>query len=178
MPNNERGDTMKVRSFSHVGLTVWDLKRSCKWYNETFGFSIVSDQSLSKEEVEKLNKLYRLKDTGVKFALLRCPKGGVIEMFQFDTAMKGAGATWNKVGLTHLALDVKNVPKWYKELKSKGVEFLCEPQYTAGTCWVFLKDPDGNLIELMDLKAQYFLLKKLGGIAAYFMKKKKYRGYY
>ncbi|MGL6107792.1 VOC family protein, partial [Romboutsia sp.] len=87
-------------------------------------------------------------------------------------------ALWNKTGITHLTLDVKNVPKYYEELKPQGVEFLCEPQYTSGTCWVFLKDMDGNLVELIDMKSQYFLLKKLGGIAGYFMRKGKLKRFY
>jgi len=47
---------------------------------------------------------------------------------------------------------VKNLDAFYEELKSKGVEFMGEPQYISG--WdmrvVYFRDPDGNLFEICE----------------------------
>ncbi|MCT4687235.1 VOC family protein [Vallitalea sp.] len=105
---------MKIRSLSHVGITVSNFEDAVDFYSRTFGF-------------------------------LRAPKGGVVEIFEFFPSVPSQHPVWNKPGPTHFTLDVKNVKQWYNVLKAKGITFLCEPQNTDGTEWVFMKDPDGNL---------------------------------
>ena len=168
---------MKVKSLSHVGITVKNFEKSVKWYWEHFKMPLLSIGTMTENEIEKMEKLYGLKDTSVKFGFLRCPKGGVIEIFEFSKTLPPE-SIWNRCGTSHLTLDVKNVKKWHQYLSGKGVDFLCKPQTTDGTEWAFLKDPDGNLIELIDLKFNYFAIRKLGSLAGFFMRKNKYKKYY
>lgn len=169
---------MKIRSVGHVGLTVSNFENSVKWYSEMFGFKLISEQIINMDQVEELFKLYRLKNTAIRLGFLRGPKGGVIEIFEFSSCLPAEHAVWNKPGPTHIALDVKNINKWYDTLENKGVEFFSRPQNTDGTDWVFLSDPDGNLIELMDLKHNYFIIRWLGGIVGKLMAKGKFNKYY
>ncbi len=169
---------MKVRSLSHGGLTVNNFEESVKWYHETFGCYLISEQYLTKEQVKDLEELYGVKDTEVRLGFLRFPKGGVIEIFQFSPPGEKENMIWNKPGPTHLTLDVKHIHKWYNELLEKGIHFFSEPQVTDGNEWVFLKDPDGNLIELIDLKFNYLAIRLLGGIIGKTMKKGKFKEYY
>lgn len=169
---------MKVRSFSHVGLTVSDFEQAVRWYSDMFGFKLISEQVLTDEQVAKLWPLYKVDKTMVRLGFLRTPKGGVVEIFEFSNKVTPEHTVWNKPGATHFTLDVKNVDKWYGNLRSKGVEFLIEPQVTDGNHWVFLKDPDGNLVELIDLKANYFIIRVLGGLAGKFMARGKFKDYY
>lgn len=169
---------MKIRSVSHVGLTVSDFEKAVKWYSDTFGFKLISEQILNIDQVDKLYALYNLKNTAIRLGFLRGPKGGVIEIFEFTSPLEAEHVKWNKPGPTHITLDVKNINKWYSSLKNRGVEFFSEPQCTGGNDWVFLKDPDGNLIELIDLKLNYHIIRWLGGIAGTLMAKGKYNKYY
>lgn len=169
---------MKIRSLSHVGLTVSNFEKAVKWYYDMFGFRLISEQVLQEEQVNNLYPLYKLKNTEIHLGFLRAPKGGVVEIFEFSNSLPEEQVIWNKPGLTHMTYDVKNIKKWYNELKRKGVEFFSEPQQTDGTEWVFLKDPDGNLIELIDLKANYGVIRILGGIAGKVMAKGKFKKYY
>lgn len=169
---------MKIRSFSHVGLTVSNFEKSVKWYSDMFGLKLISEQILSEDVVKKLWPLYKIDKTTVRLGFLRAPKGGVVEIFEFSNKVTPEYTIWNKPGTTHFTLDVKNVDKWYINLKENGVEFVIKPQVTDGTKWVFLKDPDGNLVELIDLKANYHIIRILGGLAGKFMAKGKFKDYY
>ncbi|MCM1991185.1 VOC family protein [Oceanirhabdus seepicola] len=169
---------MKIRSINHVGLTVSNFEKAVKWYSTMFGFKLISEQTLSEDEVEQLYPLYKLHNTSIRLGFLRAPKGGILEIFEFNTTSPSSHVIWNKPGCTHFTLDVKNISKWYKSLKARGIFFFMEPQQTDGTDWVFLKDPDGNLIELIDLKINYPIIQILGGLVGNLMAKGKFKKYY
>lgn len=169
---------MKICSLSHSGVTVSNFQASVKWYYEMFGLMLIDEQTLSKEQADELHNLYGVKNTKIRLGFLRAPKGGVVEIFEFTPSLPGTKTIWNKPGITHITFDVKNVPKWYERLSKKGVEFFSKPQKTGVNEWVFLKDIDGNLIELIDLKANYFLIRFLGGIVGRIMFKGKFKKYY
>lgn len=170
---------MKIKSMSHVGLTVSNFEKAVTWYGEKFGFSLIDVKEMNAKQIEALPKLYGLKDTRVKFGFLRAPGGGVLEIFQFTPTAEIEDVRWNRPGPTHFTLDVKNVPKWYEKLKAQGVEFCSEPQYTGGAYWVFMRDPDGNLIELIDLKILRFIIQSpLGSLLAKVFRGGKYKSYY
>jgi len=169
---------MKPRSLSHVGLTVVDFGKAVKWYWEMFRFPLIAEEEMNEKEVEELYSLYNLKNTKRKLGFLRAPKGGVIEIFQFTPALPPEKVCWNRIGPNHLTIDVRNVKKWYKKLSEKGVKFLCDVQKSNGADWVFLEDPDGNMIELIDLKFNYYAIRYLGGIAAPIIRRLQFMHYY
>lgn len=169
---------MKIKSISHCGLTVSSLKESVKWYHEMFGMRLLNEEVLDKEQAESLSSLYGVHDTEIHLGFLRARGGGVIELFQFTPSLPPSPVVWARPGFTHAAFAVTNVPRWYRTLKEKGVFFFSEPQSTGKNQWVFLKDPDGNLIELIDLKGNYSAIKYAGGIAGYFMAKGRFKKYY
>ena len=170
---------MKVKAMSHVGLTVSDFQRAVDWYGENFGFALIDVQEMPAEKLNSMKELYGLTDASVKFGFLRAPGGQVLEIFQFTPTAQTQPACWNKPGPTHFCLDVSNVPQWYNRLKAQGVQFCCQPQTTGGNDWVFLKDPDGNLVELIDLKALRFVIKSwLGAVVAKIFRSAKFKEYY
>ena len=77
-----------------------------------------------------------------------------------------------------MALDVSGLKGWVERLSSAGVEFVTEPRRTGKVEWVFLRDPDGNLVELIDLKAARPALRTIGGLLGSTLKKGKYATYY
>ena len=59
-----------------------------------------------------------------------------------------------EAGATHFALTVKDLFGAYEELKARGLKFDAEPATfaleTGSVTVLFLTDPDGHLIELVD----------------------------
>jgi hypothetical protein len=87
--------------------------------------------------------------------------------------------SWNRVGLTHISFDVRNLQKWYDYLKSRGVECVSKPERSPrGHSFFFARDFDGNLIELMDLGYMYHVLKWLGPLGGWLFRRGMYKEYY
>lgn len=170
---------MRIKSMSHVGLTVTDFDAAVKWYHEIFGFLLIDESTLPAEQVKQLENLYGMDNVSIRLGFLRAPGGSIIEIFEFDRKAVPENVKWNRPGPTHITFDVRKIKKWYKALTAENVEFFSEPQSTKGAEWVFLKDPDGNLIELIDMKMNNTIIKSfIGAVAGILFKRTKYRKCY
>lgn len=169
---------MKIKSLCHAGLTVRDLEASARWYWDVFSLPLVAAGEMSREDLDRMKALYRLDDCSLKFGMLLCPKGGTIEIFEFSRTEESEHS-WNSPGITHITFDVKKISRWHEKLSARqDVEVLTPVQNTDGNEWFFFRDPDGNLVELMDLKFNYFLMRYMGRIAGFFMRKFQYKSVY
>lgn len=170
---------MRIRSLSHGGITVKNFKESVQWWWDVFKFPLISESYLSADEVAEKKKLYNLPaGTTIHLGFIRLPKGGVLEIFEFSSYSE-PNHSWNRPGPHHITLDATNIKKWHKKLSSlPNIEIMCEPTLKEGAWWFFFKDIDGNLIELIDLGANYHAIRLLGGIAGFFMRKTKFKKYY
>jgi catechol 2,3-dioxygenase-like lactoylglutathione lyase family enzyme len=107
------------------------------------------------------------------------PGGGVLEIFAFEPQQPPGAVPWNRVGLTHISFNVRNLQRWYDYLVSKGVECVSRPERSPrGHSFFFAKDFDGNLIELMDLGYMYYVLGWLGPLGGWLFRRGMYRKYY
>jgi len=129
----------------HVGITVRELDRAVDFYRDTFGFEVLSRFEVSGEAFA----------TGVgvdgatgQFAHLDAD-GVRVELIEYDP--EGADATpesVNQPGATHLGFSVDDLDAFYGGL---DVETLSDPQVTSsGTKILFLRDPEDNLIEVIE----------------------------
>ncbi len=137
----------------HVGLTVSDIDRTIAWYTKYFGFECKMQGAFPKEFFAAKPTLYRVdSETYSKLAMIASPDGVVIELFQFVPQQPAELDIWDKPGYHHICLQVPDLKEKYKEMVADGVEFFFEPDYMGDGSredyWVFLKDPDGNMIEL------------------------------
>ena len=163
---------MKVKSLSQVGMTVKSLKRSIEFYWGVLGIPVIKIFEMSSYVIEEL---YGLKDTKVRMAILRCGRGSFIELFEFTPSGKAIDKKDKRPGLTHIALDVGNVKRIYKKLKAKGVKFISEPMREGRTEHVFVADPDGHLVELIDMGFLYYANRFMGSIVGRINMMTKYR---
>src|SRR5262245_40294929 len=112
---------MKVRSFSHVGITVSDFNRAVKFSWEIFGCPPVG---VSDTPAERVRSFFGV-DAPVpncKIGWIRVPGGGVLEIFAFEPKQPPAATPWNRIGLTHFSFNVRHLQRWYDDLQQKGVE--------------------------------------------------------
>jgi catechol 2,3-dioxygenase-like lactoylglutathione lyase family enzyme len=107
------------------------------------------------------------------------PGGGVLEIFEFQPQQPAIAVPWNRVGLTHISFNVRNLQKWHDHLVSRGVECVSKPERSPrGHSFFFAKDLDGNLIELMDLGFMYYVLSWLGPLGGWLFRRGRYKSYY
>ena len=78
------------------------------------------------------------------------------ELFQYATPQPHPSDSNRPVcdhGITHLCLQVTDIDAEYARLKAAGMRFHCPPQeYTSGLWATYGRDPDGNVVELLEVQ--------------------------
>ena len=169
---------MRAHSFSHVGLTVSDFNATVRFYWEVFRCPLVGVSETPSERVRAFFGVDAAEPT-CRIGWIRVPGGGVLEIFEFQPNLAPVEVQWHRVGLSHFSFNVRNTQKWYDYLVSKGVECISKPERSPrGHSFFFAKDPDGNLIELMDLGHMYYVLGWLGPLGGWLFRRGMYKRYY
>jgi lactoylglutathione lyase len=141
---------MSSNVMNHLGQCVTDLERSRTFYEEALGFTFWRILELDDEPS---NQLLRLQ-TPMGFRACYLKQGSfVLELLHFA----GEGAkpapyrerTMNEIGLTHISLSVDDIPATCALVEQYGGEVLHDTQ--LGGASLFVRDPDGQLIELLPM---------------------------
>lgn len=138
---------MSDPSAHHVGITVADLDRAVDFYTETFGFDLIAEFTVGGDAFAEA---VVVDDASADFAHLDA--GDIVfELVAYDPAAESATSPeLNRQGATHLGLSVDDVESFYAGL-ADDVETLSPPRTTeSGTTILFVRDPEGNLIEVLD----------------------------
>ena len=174
---------MKARSFSHVGITVSDFNAAVKFYWDVFRCPLVGVADQPSERVRQAFGIDAEAPT-CKVGWIRVPGGAVLEIFEFQPNHPAIDVPWNRVGLTHFSFNVRNTHKWHDYLVRKGVEIVSKPEQSPRGHWFFfVKDMDGNLIELMDLGMMHYVVAYLavlagGPVGEFLLRRGRYKQYY
>lgn len=145
---------MKVKGLDHIAVTVSDTQRSLDFYCGLLGLTQVEQHQLAAEDVKKANAIDNARGQSTRLAAPETP-GILIDLLEFfELPKESAAVAPGVVGATHFALSVENLQETYEALKANGVKFDAEPVTfpleTGAVTVVFLSDPDGNSIELVD----------------------------
>ena len=169
---------MKVRSFSHTGITVSDFNKAVQFYWDVFGCPLVGVADTPPDRVQSFFGIHG-EQPRCKIGWIRIPGGAVIEIFEFQPQLSPEAVLWNRVGLTHISFNVRNTQRWYDHLTSKGVECLSRPEQSPRGHWFFFaRDFDGNLIEMIDLGRMHYVLQWGGALGGWLFRRGMYRQYY
>ena len=169
---------MRVRSWSHVGITVSDFNRAVRFYWEVFGCPLVG---VADAPPDRVRGFFGVDVPGAtcKIGWIRLPGGAVIEIFHFSTTEPPIDVRWNRLGLTHICFNVRGIHKWHEYLVGKGVEIVSPPEQSPRGHWLFFaKDFDGNLIEITDLGYMYYVLGWLAPLGGWLFRRGMYSKYY
>ncbi len=142
---------MALVRLSHVGVCVSDWERSLRFYRDLLGFRYVGELQLVGEPTETL---LRVKDLHLRAIYLE-RDGFRIELLHYESPGHTGSAQprpMNQLGLTHFSLRVDRFDETVSALENAGVQILREtridvPAFEAAA--VFVTDPDGTLIELV-----------------------------
>jgi len=139
----------------HIGITVTGIDEFVEFYSKYFGFELKRRGVFPEGFIADTPELYKLKaGSYADFAFLESPNGIALELFKFNELLPAQQYVWNRPGYHHLCLRVPDVPALYEKMSAEGVEFYFAPKRMgdADAHWVYLKDPDGNMLELQDTK--------------------------
>jgi catechol 2,3-dioxygenase-like lactoylglutathione lyase family enzyme len=142
---------MAVLRMTHVGICVTDLERAIRFYRDGLGFAHRAELRIGGEPTTTLLRLPEvdlhavyLERDGTRIELLHYVAPGVVG--------DGAARPMNGRGLTHLSLRVDSVADTVAALRPLGARVLDQTALDLpdfGAAAIFLTDPDGTLIELV-----------------------------
>jgi catechol 2,3-dioxygenase-like lactoylglutathione lyase family enzyme len=146
---------MVIVGAAHAGLTVKDVERSLQFYADSLGIehtvSQVSDQPY-------LALVTGVPGCSLKIGFARIEGDDVpLELIEYVNPPAGRALTGFGIpGTPHVCWQVDNLAVAYDRLRREGVTFYGEPHLLADGPWaeaqgVFLHDPDGVLLELIEL---------------------------
>jgi lactoylglutathione lyase len=118
----------------HTCLNVSNIDRSIEFYRKEIGLRFVSRREVKQNNAE--------------IAFLQDEDGGAIELTYWrDKKELKEGDNFD-----HIALAVDDVRKSIDGLKANGVTIAMEPFSLSGSSSkiAFIKDPDGNWLELVE----------------------------
>lgn len=152
-----------IKSIHHTAISVRDMKRSLHFYRDILGMTVEWDLDPYPSNLE-LSNVVALKNLQVRVAML-AGFGHRIELFQY---YKPKGKPYPRnfrlcdCGITHIALEVTDIERHYRDLVSKGVQFNCPPQIVRNAAKVsYFHDLDGITLELIEyLKPQERVTEK------------------
>jgi glyoxylase I family protein len=127
---------MNLLRTHHVAMIVSDYEVSKRFYTQTLGLEVVSENHRTERNSYKLD--------------LRLPDGTQIELFSFPDPPRRPSYP-EACGLRHLAFEVADIDETIDELQSHGVavEQVRVDEHT-GKRFTFFADPDGLPLELYE----------------------------
>lgn len=122
-----------IQRIGHVALRVKDLDRSTRFYTEVLG----GDKVFEGTENGQVNVIY-----------IKLADQTYIELFRSDHEHK---TETGRTGYIHLCLTVDDIRSTEKDILRTG--WPASPVKTGkyGNYQIWIKDPDGNEIELMQI---------------------------
>lgn len=147
--------------FNHVGHCVTDLGRARRFYQELLGFEFDRQIKVPDAPADRLLRIEA--PLGMTAVYLR-KDAVVLELMQFDRPGNPPARPRpvNEPGLTHLSMCVADVAGTAGRVAELGGEVLEDTDVGAA---LFVRDPDGQLIELLPMAYRDSLLSRKSGPA-------------
>jgi catechol 2,3-dioxygenase-like lactoylglutathione lyase family enzyme len=141
-----------VHRIHHVGITVAELDRSLVFYRDLLGLGV-----LGLSEDEDIGAIVGLPGARARIADLDAGNGQIVELLEYASARRGDRPPGpDLAGSCHLSLQVGELAPALARLAEGGFLPVGPPVRLAGAgVWqgctvVYLRDPDGFLVELLE----------------------------
>jgi lactoylglutathione lyase len=141
----DQGDDPAV--LNHIGHCVTDLERSRRFYEDLFGFEFLRELRVPDQPSDRLVQLDA--PLGMTAIYLRKDRF-VLELLHFDRPGNPPerARPMNEPGLTHLSFSVDDIHRVASRAVELGGKVIDQTDIGAA---LFLRDPDGQLIELLPM---------------------------
>jgi catechol 2,3-dioxygenase-like lactoylglutathione lyase family enzyme len=138
---------------SHVGLCVADLDAALRFYCDGLGFAAAERYDLDSDQVPGLDRSLEVPGHVQVVSQFIRHGGFAIELLHYaDPAAHGEPSSSRaRRGYTHLALHVDDIDAAVARAVEAGGTVLPDTRASLGIELVFLTDPDGNRVELLQM---------------------------
>ena len=145
----------RIMSADHTGITVSNLERSLAFWRDVLGFEF---SHTAHQKGELAEEITGVEGAEIKLAVLKTPGGHKIELLEYLTpaGRKRGNLRPCDVGSVHVALLVDDLNAALDRIAISGWKTVGQPQIltkgpNAGKRVVYVRDPDGTTIELMQI---------------------------
>lgn len=136
----------------HTAISTPDLARLIAFYERLFGYKVVREFAWPRG-VAMINGVIGLPDCAAKAVMLR--RGdSMLELFEFGHPAPRPQPHDRPTcdhGFTHICFLVDDVAQEQARCEAAGMRFHSPAQRTADLAFTYGRDPDGNVIELLQL---------------------------
>lgn len=143
-----------IKGINHVAISTPNIERLSAFYLEQLGFEEIFRLNWEVGD-EVLDNITGLKDSSARIIMLRCGNA-CVELFEYASPPPRNGDPARPVcdhGITHLCLEVEDIEAEYDRLTAAGMQFHCPPQLLGDLRATYGRDPDGNVVELLQAPA-------------------------
>lgn len=149
-------DMIQQIRFAHVNLVARDWRRLARFYEDVLGCTRLAPER--DYAGPSLDAGTGIQNAHLQGAHLRLPgfpeeQAPTLEIFQYDPEGQAAEQTVNRLGYGHICFQVDDVTAAREEILRGGgsavgeIVTLC-PSRNASVSWCYVRDPEGNIIEL------------------------------
>jgi len=139
----------------HIAIASKDMARLSGFYCELFGLEVLYGSGWKRGNAQ-IDSLVGLKDSAADYVVLGAGDFR-LEIFQYHSP-EGAEADSERPvcdsGITHMCLQVSDIDGEYDRLVRAGMRFHSPPLAAAAGQRhraIYGRDPDGNVIELIEI---------------------------
>jgi catechol 2,3-dioxygenase-like lactoylglutathione lyase family enzyme len=144
----------RILGADHTGITVSNLEQSLAFWRDVLGFEL---SHTAHQTGELAREITGVAGAELKLAVLKTPGGHKIELLEYlapPDRTKHADLRPCDVGSVHVALTVNDLDAVLQRIAASGWETAGKPQVlqsgpNTGKRVVYVRDPDGTTIELM-----------------------------
>ena len=143
-----------ITTTDHFSFSVSNIEATLDFFQGALGLDVSPIEDVVSENVRKI---VGFPGAHLRISMVSIPGGNRIELIQY-VMPQGApvdSSTCNP-GAAHIALQVDDVEKMYKDLSGRGIKFINPPEWGPGPGGIghwgvsYLKGPDGITVEIME----------------------------
>jgi catechol 2,3-dioxygenase-like lactoylglutathione lyase family enzyme len=144
----------RIISADHTGITVLNLERSLAFWRDVLGFEL---SHRAHQTGEMASEIPGVAGAEIKLAVVKAPGGHKIELLEYlapPDRKRGVDLRPCDMGSVHVALIVNDLDTILNAIDASGWKAAGKPQTlksgpNAGKRVIYVRDPDGTTIELM-----------------------------
>jgi glyoxylase I family protein len=146
----------RIVAADHTGITVSNLERSLAFWRDVLGFEL---SHTAHQTGEMAKEITGVPGAELNLAVLKTPSGHKIELLEYVAPAERKRRVDLRpcdVGSVHVALIVDDLETILSAIQASGWKAAGKPQTlqsgpNAGKRVVYVRDPDGTIIEFMQL---------------------------
>ena len=146
-----------VSRIHHAGITVDDADRSLRFYRDLLGMAVLEDSRLTRTDVAAL---LGVDEVDLRVVVLDSGDGRVVELLEYATPPgRHVDYASRDAGTGHIALQVRDLDAIAAGIEAAGGSVISHRAITAGDTGgifagarlLYVRDPDGMILELAEL---------------------------